>query len=512
MSSESAFLGMVGLFRTRIGVRVALLVTLVVTVVFGFFGVLTIHSQYRFSIDQIERNAYQVSETIKSSTRDAMMANRPEYVRQIIATIGRQEGIEKVRIFNKEGRVIYSPDESEVNSMVDQQAEACFACHAADSPLQRLPSEDRSRIFEDPAKGFSLGLINPIYNEPGCGVSGCHPSPELQSVLGVLDVTMSLSEAKAHLQDNLYFALVLLIGCIAAIAGVIWFSFRFVNKLLLATEAVARGDLSQRLDVRGQDDIGRLAKSLNVMIEKMQEGQAQVYRSDKLASLGRLAAGVAHEINNPLTGVLSFSSFLLKRMPKGSEDREDLETIVRETKRCREIVKGLLDFARQVPPRKSFASVNTAIENALEIVRNQLIVKGVSVKCELGSDLPRVYADSGQLVQVILNLVVNASDATADSEDGRIVIVTRSKPLGKSEGVELRISDNGRGIPADLVESIFDPFFTTKGNAGTGLGLSVVWGIVNEHGGTVKVESEEGEGTTFLVHLPTGDKTPPVGS
>ncbi len=499
----------------RIAVRVALAVALVVIAVFGIFGALMIHSQSRFLVSQVELNAYQLSETIKSSTKHAMMADRPEHVHEIIDEIGTQEGLEKVRIFNKEGRVIYSPDKSLIDTWVDKQAEACFGCHAAGAPLERLPMLQRTRIFEDPDCGRFLGIINPIYNEPECSTSGCHPAPEEQSVLGILDVTISLAEADEHLRRSLHFALLLVLAGILAIAVVIWLSLRYlvgrpVQRLLKATDAVAEGDLGYRLEVRRKDELGRLAASFNAMTENLQLAKDQLYRSDKLASLGRLAAGVAHEINNPLTGVLSFSSFLLKRSPEGSEEREDLETIVRETKRCGTIVKGLLDFSRQVSPRKTRACLNTAVRRAIDIARNQLAVNNISAELDLEPDLPELVADSGQMMQVLLNLVVNAADAIGSEGDGKIRISTAKISLNGEPGVEVRVEDNGPGIAPDLADSVFDPFFTTKGNAGTGLGLSVVWGIVDEHGGTIRFENNAGGGTIFILQFPIAGNEPLV--
>jgi len=416
MSVRSQIRSLTNLVATKIAVRVALAVALVVILLSCLLGALLVRSYHRLSIHQVEQNAYLVSETIKSSTKHAMIANLPTHVYEIISEINRQPGIGKVRIFNKLGKVIYSPDEDIIGTNVDKEAEACFGCHASGAPLQRLPKPQRSRVFDDPVHGPSLGVINPIYNAAECSSIECHPPLSEQSVLGVLDVTFSLAEAEANLRENLQYAFWLLIGAIVGIAAVIWVSLHYlldrpVNNLLRATVAVAQGDLTYRLKGGMKDEIGQLANSFNEMTESLQDAKVQIYRSNKLASLGRLAAGVAHEINNPLTGVLSFSSFLLKRAPEGSEDREDLKTIVAETKRCRTIVRGLLDFSRQVQPKKTRACLNTAVRRAHDIVRNQLVVNKVAVEMDLADDLPEVLADGNQLVQLVLNLVVNASDA-----------------------------------------------------------------------------------------------------
>ena len=214
--------------------------------------------------------------------------------------------------------------------------------------------------------------------------------------------------------------------------------------------------------------------------------------------MGRLAAGVAHEINNPLTGVLTYSSLLLKRAPNDSELRSDLEVVVRETKRCREIVKGLLDFARQSPPHRQPTDLNEVVRRAVAIVTNQLALDRVSLSLDLAQDLPQLAADGNQLQQVVVNLLVNAADAI--EHGGTIRIATRR--ASAQEAIEVVVEDSGRGIAGEHLPHIFEPFFSTKGTRGTGLGLAVTWGIVEGHGGTIDVASRVGEGSRFTVRLP----------
>ena len=347
------------------------------TLVFGLSSYLILGGQRRAVIEQVEHQAQLVSETIKSSTRYAMLRNRREDVHQIIDTIGRQEEIHQVRIFNKDGEVIYSPDKSLLGSLVDKQTEACYGCHTADQPLARLSRPQRTRIFNGGEGGRRLGIINPIYNEPSCWQAACHAHVESQSVLGIVDVTLPLAEVDRQLAVDGRRAATLSGAAILAIVVILWLFFRGrvirpVARLLEATNIVAAGDLEHRLEVRRHDELGQLQRSFNEMTRRLAAAQSQIYQSDRLASIGRLAAGVAHEINNPLTGVLVHSSFLHKRAVPGSEEQRDLETIVHETKRCREIVKGLLDFARQAPTTKSSVDVNEIVERALRIVHNQL--------------------------------------------------------------------------------------------------------------------------------------------
>ena len=295
-----------------------------------------------------------------------------------------------------------------------------------------------------------------------------------------------------------------------ATSTIIWLLFhnlvgKPVTRLLAATEAVADGDLSYQVEVKRNDEMGRLESSFNQMTTRLAETQSQLYQSNKLASVGRLAAGIAHEINNPLTGVLTYSSLMLQGAGDDQELRDDLETIVHETKRCREIVRGLLDFARQVPPRKAFMDLNEIVQRALDIVDHQLGVHNIRFTRTLADDLPQVRVDPNQIQQVLINLLVNAADAIG-VKGGEIFISTALKRLGGEPTLELKVADDGCGIPATELDKIFEPFYTTKESGGTGLGLAVAWGIINEHGGTISVSSQPDRGTAFTVHLPLNQR------
>ncbi len=376
-------------------------------------------SNQRTFILKVEHYAHQLSEMIKSSTKSDMLFFRRERVHEIIDTIGQQEGIEKVRIFNKEGIIIYSSDRAVVGTMVDKKAEACYGCHTADQPLERLSISERTRIFQLEDEVRSLGIINPIYNEPTCWLADCHVHSQDQKVLGVLDVSMSLAEVDRLTRENETKVILLTLAAMVIISVFLWYFFqrlitRPVQRIVAATNAVAAGNLSYKLEVKRNDELGHLGNSFNEMTRNLAEAQTQLYHSDKLASIGRLAAGVAHEINNPLTGVLTYSSFLLKRADDNPEMKSDLEIIVRETKRCREIVKDLLDFARPVSPNKKSVNINDVIERALSIVANQLNFNHIVVHKELDDSLPGVSVDAGQLQQVFINLLVNAADAIGE--------------------------------------------------------------------------------------------------
>ena len=483
------------------------IVTVAIVGLFSFF--ITKSNQHTFVL-KVEHYAHQLSEMIKSSTKSDMLFYRRERVHEIIDTIGQQEGIEKVRIFNKEGIIIYSSDKTVVDTMVDKRAEACYGCHTADQPLERLSISERTRIFQLKDGERSLGIINPIYNEPSCWQADCHVHSQDQKVLGVLDVSMSLTEVDRLTEENETKVILFTLAAMILISVFFWFFFkrlitRPVQSIVAATNAVAAGNLSYKLEVKRNDELGHLGNSFNEMTRNLAEAQTQLYHSDKLASIGRLAAGVAHEINNPLTGVLTYSSFLLKRVKDDPEMKSDLEIIVRETKRCREIVKDLLDFARPISPNKKSVNIQDVIERALNIVANPLNLNHITVHKELDPSLPEINIDEGQLQQVFINLLMNASDAIGE-KGGRISLSTTAVQQDGKETIQINVTDTGCGITEENLTKIFEPFYSTKDQKGTGLGLSVVWGLIDKHQGKIAVESEPGKGTTFIIRLPVGKK------
>ena len=281
-----------------------------------------------------------------------------------------------------------------------------------------------------------------------------------------------------------------------------------IDELTQGAERLARGELDFRIAVKSSDEIGRVCQAFNSMGESLldrdrmlwENTQRQLAHSERLASVGRLAAGVAHEINNPLTGVLTFSSLLLEEEQDLSQRaKEDLQTIVEETIRCRVIVRNLLDFARETEPEITPVDINQLIQKTLDIVRKQSLFQNVSIEEQLRPNLPAIPTDANQIKQVIMNLILNAAEAMPDG--GRLTISTNYG--ADHRFIKISIQDTGIGIAKDNIEHIFEPFFTTKApGKGTGLGLAMSYGIVQAHKGTITVTSELGRGSTFEVNLP----------
>lgn len=290
-----------------------------------------------------------------------------------------------------------------------------------------------------------------------------------------------------------------------------------VHRIIKASVQVSQGNLSPEIGPVSKGEIGVLQKTFTQMLTSLQErdrrlkaeSEIRLMQSEKQAGIGKLAAGVAHEINNPLTGVLTFTHMLLRRKDIGHDVRSDLQKIVHATERVRKIVKGLLDFSRQTKLNPEPLDVNRLVRSAISLVENQALVKGMSLNFEPGEDLPRLTLDRGQLESVILNIILNAFDATMPGDSITLSTGTSvSANQAHHKGVEIVVTDTGCGISQENLDKLFDPFFTTKEiGHGTGLGLSVSYGIVERHGGKIRVQSKVGRGSTFTIWLPIDERS-----
>jgi len=402
---------------TKIGLKLIFAVGFITIIIIGVFSYFNIQAQKDMLMTQAEDHANNLSDAIKNSSHSSMLLNKRDQTHAIINTVGKEPFIREIRLLNKEGMVMFSSNNDLIGEMVDKKAESCYACHTANKPLERLPMKERMRIYRvHPDSSRILGIINPIYNEKSCWDADCHAHPVTQTVLGVLDVKIDLKDVDKQINDSEIRSILFAGIAIVSLSFIIGFFVRKwvarpVKELVKATNQVSSGNLNYTINELGNDELGILGQSFNNMTNKLAEARLQLFQSDKMASLGRLAAGVAHEINNPLTGVLTYSSFLLKRTKDNSELQDDLKIIVRETKRSREIVKSLLDFARQSGPKKHKANINEIIENAISVVENQLSINNIQLKRNLNKNIPQVTVDANQIQQAFINLIVNASDA-----------------------------------------------------------------------------------------------------
>jgi len=250
----------------------------------------------------------------------------------------------------------------------------------------------------------------------------------------------------------------------------------------------------------------KLYRELEKKIQEIQEMQIQLVQSEKLAAVGQLAAGVAHEINNPLTGILGFTEILLQSNGLSAQQREDLESVLHQSKRCREIVQNLLQFSRRRKPNKEAISLEKVLQPTLDLVQYDFRSANIEIRKSIPKDLPPIHGDPSQLEQVFLNIVTNARHAMEDKGGGGVLAI---KASGGPAGIVIRFEDNGRGIAPEHIGKVFDPFFTTKAvGKGTGLGLSISYGIIQQHNGTIRVESTLGAGSAFIIELPASQGDP----
>lgn len=514
--------------------KIILVVAFTTMAVNGFFTFLYLDVQARHLDDTILKNATQLSETIKKSIQYDMLQNRKEHAWRIMQTIGDQEGIEKVRIYGSDGRILFSTIGNERGTMVDKKAEACYACHAKEAPLERLTTPSRNRIFPS-GKGYRiLGMINPMYNDRECSSGECHAHPASQKVLGVIDITMSLAGEDAEIRSargQIIAFNILSILAISAITVLALLSLvgKPVKRLVLGTKRVAKGDLHHIIPINSGDELGHLAHSFNHMTQslrqandeirewvrtleqkveertrELRETQSQLMHTEKLAALGKIAATVAHEINNPLTGVFTYVKLMERKIEEGKDTAPDVEkfreylaTMSREVQRTSAIVLNLLDFTRPKELSMKMVSLNALVEESLGIVRNKLAISNIRLEKELDS-LPDIPADPSQMKQVFINLIINACEAM----EGGGVLTIRSFHDSARKTETVSFADTGSGISHEDLAHVFDPFYTTK-EKGTGLGLAVVYGIITKHNGRIEVKSNPGSGTQMIVSLPT---------
>jgi two-component system NtrC family sensor kinase len=368
-------------------------------------------------------------------------------------------------------------------------------------------------------------------------ISGYEPIRNYNGkIIGMLYVGL-LEAAYTSIRNRVIFSFfgIATIGFILII-GITYYEIRGITRpiaqMVAATQNIAMGRFDQEVEAKSQGEIALLAESFNTMLkslrrmkadleawgrileqkvaertEELVAMQARVAQSERLASLGMLAAGVAHEINNPLGGILALTALTLEDLPPDDPNRENLTEVLHQSQRCRDIVRGLLKFSRQSKILLEPVDLNKILQDTLSLISTQSAFFNVAIVKDWDPQLPAVMGDKSQLEQVFMNILVNAAQAM--DEKGAISIVTRRHA---HEGIEVLISDTGRGIPKEEVSRIFDPFFTTKAERhGTGLGLSIAYGIITSHKGTISVQSEAGKGTAFTIRLPAASTVPAGG-
>jgi two-component system NtrC family sensor kinase len=469
---------------------------------------------------------------VKDSTRYSMLTFQRPAIQKTLENMVRTEGVESLRIFDHNGKIFYASNKEDVSHFVDKESIACKGCHLHPEKSAELrPQQKRWVVYKNPQGVKSLKLVGAIYSEESCYTASCHVHPKEQKILGLVEADVSLALlSEAKLKQGLALTAYVIIFFLAISASLGFILWELVSKpvTLLASgmEKVAAGDYDHSVPINSNDEIGTLAKTFNSMIkdlklvrdereswtrrleeevakktEEIQRTHANLVQTEKLASLGRMAAGVAHEINNPLTGIVTFAHLMKKRFPEGSLDAEDLNVIIEQAERCAKIIKNLLTFARATPSEKGEININDVLSRTIYMVKNQAKFHNIKFNIQMEDRHFITLGDASQFQQIFLNMFLNAADAM--DEKGTITVATRKITIDDKPFVEIEFTDTGTGIPEEILGKLFEPFFTTKPvGKGTGLGLSVSHGIIKHFGGQIDVKSTVGKGTSFFVKLP----------
>ncbi len=519
-------------------------------VVSGISGYVSLKNREREILQTMISGADQLSKGITSAMWHAMLADDRSSAYEVMRAVASNQGISRIRIFNKEGEITFSTKAAD-EKQVDKKAEACAACHSTSLPLVNIDASSRSRVLRLPDGSRQLAMVTPIYNESSCSDAECHAHPRSTIVLGVLDVALDLKPLDQEMQAARAEVIVVTgIQVLLVALFIVFFTRRFVDrpvrKLIAGTRAVSQMQLGHIVEISSSQELGELAHAFNLMSERLDKAMAELnqatqdleikvkertrqleqahqklLQSDRLASLGQLSATVAHEINNPISGVLNLA-MLLDRVLKDDgipagrveEFKKYLGQIINETTRVGRIVSDLLAFSRRSKPQRTNVDLNAVIKNTLFILSHRLELGNISLDLRLSDTLPKIECDSSQMQQVIINLIMNGAEACQSKGHGTVIVKTQQvvdPAHGENDSIVLEISDTGDGISEEVMSKIFDPFFTTKGEGkGVGLGLSVVYGIIDAHGGDITVDSKVGKGTVFKVTLPIKKVLPEV--
>ncbi|HEY6871358.1 MAG TPA: ATP-binding protein [Geobacteraceae bacterium] len=475
--------------------RVIVITITLLTVGISAFTFLNLQKEQTQLINSARESTEILLNTIEGSIFNSMRIGNTEDVQTILRMVGRSHRLMAVRIFHPHGVVLKSSQADEVGKPVDNEA------------YQLYINNQKEGIFSGGPQGETLKMLKPIYNEPPC--YPCHGSKT--KVIGVLNVNYSLLETRKRVMEATNIFIISTIAIIVFLSGAISLvMLKFVRKplsLIVGNMArVEQGDLSVRMNAYSMDEVGRLIVSFNSMVDRLDIAKKeldqfhfqQMERADRLASVGEMAAGIAHEIKNPLTGIAAAMTIIKEDFSSSDPRTEIVNEILEQIKRLDKTVNDLLFFGKPSLPEPTCINVNTILKKTIMFASQHRGGKNVEKRLEFHDDLPPIYVDPKQIQQVFLNLILNALQAM---RDGGILTIT-SAPVEKDgeRWVRVSVADTGPGIPEQILGKIFTPFFTTKAQ-GTGLGLAICYKLISQHGGNLSVASEDGKGTVFTVEL-----------
>jgi two-component system, NtrC family, sensor kinase len=520
-------------FINRVSVKLIIIISSILLLNLAVYTYYTVYSLNKDLTNWSTENAFNISDIIRKSTRHSMLLNRREDVYQIINTVGTEKGVEKIRIYNKQGTISFSSDTTELGIGVNLDAEACNVCHSKPTLPSNLAQNEMVRIYKNPEGKKVLGLINPIPNEADCYTADCHAHEESKNILGVLDVVLTTETSDAIVEANIKNIITNAVILMLLISSfVIIFIAVIVNKpiseISKGIDEIAQGNLDYKISLESTDELGIMAKEFNQMSskldaaykeikewsetlnQKVQEKNEelkkiyeQITQIEKLASLGKLSATVAHELNNPLEGILTYSKLIARKIEKQDEYPEKqklisfLNLISDETARCGKIVKDLLLFSRTGEGEYLPHNLRDILDKSLIIINHHFQINKIKLIRNFEDKEFPLVCDGQKIEQALIAVLINAIEAMG--EGGTLCISITQE----DQWLVIRITDEGKGISEKDLPLIFEPFYSTKGdNKGTGLGLPVAYGIINQHKGKIIVENTSARGTTFKIILP----------
>jgi two-component system NtrC family sensor kinase len=534
---------MLGQVRRSLVAQLLLILLLTAGLALAASAALAFRAARNHLLDYVRSTTSNTADLVRLAAHDGMLLNRPDVVQTTLQNLVRGPAVAAIRVYDKKGAIVMSAHDAEVGQHVAIDSETCQSCHAQ-GRARDVALLEKSALAVVPQGPEVLRHLSVIQNEKACARSGCHEPPSKTRILGVLDVEVSmrpLQEAIGDTRTQIAWITAGLIGMVGLVLGV--FLRRVVQRpvagLKQGTRRIAAGDLDTRIEVSGEHELARLGQAFNRMAEELssarrevtewsqtleekvvektdelRRAQRQVLHMEKMSSLGKLSATVAHELNNPITGMLNYTRLVrrvLEEQPLDGAVRTELDgylsVLQHECVRCGSIVQNLLVFARRSGADMTPVDVNEIIDRSLMLVRHHLEIAGIRLHREPFAGDPRIVADPGQILQALVALLVNAVEAIKETgdRDGELSVGTDAD----AASVTIHVADSGGGIPPDVLPRIFEPFFSTKDKeSGVGLGLAVVYGIVQRHGGDIDVDTAPGRGTTFHLRLPR--QPPPV--
>jgi hypothetical protein len=433
---------------------------------------------------------------IEYSLSLAMEEGKSEEVQNIIQRIANYPDISGIRIISTNGIILRSSLEEEIGKRIINP--------------EHLDFNDRDMKFYINKSNSIIQSYKPILNKPKC--YKCHSSKEKYN--GFLNVDINYRSTLSLLQKNQQIGIMIAIFSLAILTVIIiHLSDKLINEPISELESKMRklqdGNLNVRVNINRNDELGQLAKSFNLMVTKLDEAQRkieemharEIQRAQHLATIGEMAAGLAHEIKNPIAGIKGALEVIRDEMPEKNSHREIINEIIYQTSRIEEIIQNLLNYARPKEPEIIYADINECIHNSINLVKTQFGGKEIKISFSPSKEIKKAYFDPVQIQEVLVNILLNSIQAIPSKG----IIEIKIERDSERNFFKIIISDNGIGIKKENLDKIFKPFFTTK-HKGTGLGLSICKRIIEKHNGMIEVESKEGEGATFIIYLPLNKK------